>query len=109
MTIDKKTIRLLLIEDSQNEAERLVSLFRNAGRATRVQRLTSAEDLQATLQQTWDLLICAPESQLLPPGEVIHSLRRQARAIPIILLVPARLSGGGLTDAIAEAPGQGAP
>lgn len=108
MTIDKKTIRLLLIEDSQNEAERLVSLFRNAGRATRVQRLTSAEDLQATLQQTWDLLICAPESQLLPPGEVIHSLRRQARDIPIIQLVPAGLSGRDTSDAIVEALGQGA-
>ncbi len=89
MTIDKKTIRLLLLEDSQNEAERLVSLFRNAGRATRVQRLTSAEDLQSTLQQTWDLLICAPSSQLLPPEEVVHAIRRQAKDLPIIQLVPA--------------------
>ncbi|HTN29282.1 MAG TPA: ferrous iron transporter C, partial [Pseudomonas sp.] len=88
MTIDKKTIRLLLLEDSQNEAERLVSLFRNAGRATRVQRLTSAEDLHGTLQQTWDLLICAPNSQLLSPEEVILAIRRQARDLPIIQLVP---------------------
>lgn len=28
MAIEKKTIRLLILEDSQNEAERLVSLFR---------------------------------------------------------------------------------
>ncbi len=33
MAIAKKTIRLLILEDSQNEAERLVSLFRNAGHA----------------------------------------------------------------------------
>ena len=36
MAIEKKTIRLLILEDSQNEAERLVSLFRKAGHATRV-------------------------------------------------------------------------
>lgn len=35
MALQKKTIRLLILEDSQNEAERLVSLFRNAGQATR--------------------------------------------------------------------------
>ena len=44
MAIEKKTIRLLILEDSQNEAERLVSLFRNAGNATRVHRLISSED-----------------------------------------------------------------
>ena len=103
MTIDKKTIRLLLLEDSQNEAERLVSLFRNAGRATRVQRLTSAEDLQGALQQTWDLLICAPSSQLLPPEEVILAIRRQAKDLPIIQLVPAGMPTRDISDAIVEA------
>ncbi len=60
MAIAKKTIRLLILEDSQNEAERLVSLFRNAGHATRVHRLTSSDDLAEALQQSWDLLIAAP-------------------------------------------------
>ena len=68
MATEKKTIRLLILEDSQNEAERLVSLFRNAGRATRVHRLTSSDDLAETLQQSWDLLICAPSSEHLDPG-----------------------------------------
>ena len=71
MAIEKKTIRLLILEDSQNEAERLVSLFRNAGHATRVHRLTSPEDLAETLQQSWDLLIAAPTSECLEPGEAL--------------------------------------
>ena len=87
MAIEKKTIRLLLLEDSQNEAERLVSLFRNAGHATRVHRLTSSEDLAETLQQTWDLLICAPSSENLEPSEAISAIRRQAKDIPVIQLV----------------------
>ncbi|WP_339523242.1 EAL domain-containing response regulator [Pseudomonas sp. EA_35y_Pfl2_R111] len=87
MAIEKKTIRLLILEDSQNEAERLVSLFRNAGRATRVHRLSSSEDLNEALQQSWDLLICAPSSEQLAPSEAIGAIRRQAKDIPVIQLL----------------------
>lgn len=87
MAIEKKTIRLLILEDSQNEAERLVSLFRNAGRATRVHRITSSDNLAEALQQSWDLLICAPSSEHLDPSEAISAIRRQAKDIPAIQLV----------------------
>ncbi|WP_373387200.1 EAL domain-containing protein [Pseudomonas alcaligenes] len=87
MAIEKKTIRLLILEDSQNEAERLVSLFRNAGRATRVHRITSSDNLAEALQQSWDLLICAPSSEHLEPSEAITAIRRQAKDIPAIQLV----------------------
>lgn len=87
MAIEKKTIRLLILEDSQNEAERLVSLFRNAGRATRVHRITSSDDLNETLQQTWDLLINAPSSENLEPREATLAIRRQSKDIPVIQLL----------------------
>src|SRR5690606_12856751 len=103
MTIDKKTIRLLLLEDSQNEAERLVNLFRNAGRATRVHRLTSSDDLAEALQQTWDLLIAAPHSDNLEPTEAVNAIRRQSKDIPVILLLD-----NNDTDSITEALTQGA-
>jgi diguanylate cyclase (GGDEF)-like protein/PAS domain S-box-containing protein len=98
MAPQKKTIRLLILEDSQNEAERLVSLFRNAGQATRVHRLTSSEDLADALQQTWDLLINAPSSVNLDPSEAISAIRKQAKDIPVIQLIE-----GNDTDAITEA------
>ncbi|QLC73557.1 GGDEF domain-containing response regulator [Pseudomonas sp. LPB0260] len=98
MAIEKKTIRLLILEDSQNEAERLVSLFRNAGRATRVHRLSSSEDLADALQQSWDLLIAAPSSEHLAPGEAINAIRRQAKDIPVIQLLD-----GNDSDSITEA------
>ncbi|MCU1718306.1 EAL domain-containing protein [Pseudomonas sp. 5P_3.1_Bac2] len=87
MAIEKKTIRLLILEDSQNEAERLVSLFRNAGQATRVHRLTGIDDLNEALQHSWDLLICAPSSEALDPTEAIAAIRRQAKDIPAIQLL----------------------
>ncbi len=94
MATEKKTIRLLILEDSQNEAERLVSLFRNAGRATRVHRLTSSDDLAEALQQSWDLLISAPHSENLDPNEALGAIRRQAKDIPVIQL----LEGNELDD-----------
>ncbi|MEX6501483.1 EAL domain-containing response regulator [Pseudomonas zhanjiangensis] len=100
MAIEKKTIRLLILEDSQNEAERLVSLFRNAGRATRVHRLTSSEDLADALQQGWDLLIAAPSSEHLAPSEAIAAIRRQAKDIPVIQLL-ADNDSDGITEALA--------
>ena len=103
MAPQKKTIRLLILEDSQNEAERLVSLFRNAGQATRVHRLTSSEDLADVLQQTWDLLISAPTSTNLDPSEAIGAIRKQAKDIPVIQLID-----GNDSDAITEALALGA-
>lgn len=84
MPTEKKTVRLLILEDSQNEAERLVSLFRNAGHATRVHRLTSSDDLADALQQGWDLLIAAPHSENLDPGEALNAIRRQGKDIPFL-------------------------
>ncbi|EWC39235.1 EAL domain-containing protein [Stutzerimonas stutzeri] len=98
MALQKKTIRLLILEDSQNEAERLVSLFRNAGQATRVHRLTSSDDLAEALKQTWDLLINAPHSEHLDPSEAISAIHRQAKDIPII-----QLTAGSDAEAITEA------
>ena len=98
MALQKKTIRLLILEDSQNEAERLVSLFRNAGQATRVHRLTSSDDLAEALKQTWDLLINAPQSENLDPSEAIAAIRRQAKDIPII-----QLTAGNDAEAITDA------
>jgi diguanylate cyclase (GGDEF)-like protein/PAS domain S-box-containing protein len=113
MPNQKKIIRLLLLEDSQNEAERLVSLFRNAGHATRVHRLTCGDELTEVLQQPWDLLICAPHSDNLEPSEAIAAVRRQAKDIPAIQLLDSADSQAiadamklGAQDALAQGEDQ---
>src|SRR5690554_7738773 len=78
MVTDRKTIRLLILEDSQNEAERIVSLFRNAGHATRVHRLTSIDDLNEVLKNTWDLCIAAPSSKNLEPLVALQTIDRKS-------------------------------
>ncbi len=86
MVTDRKTIRLLILEDSQNEAERIVSLFRNAGHATRVHRITSLDDLNEALKSTWDLCIAAPECKNLEPLIALKTIQRTARDISFIQL-----------------------
>ena len=108
MPTEKKTIRLLLLEDSQNEAERLINLFRNAGHATRVHRLTSSDDLGEALQQSWDLLIAAPHSENLDPGEALGAIRRQGKDIPFIQLLTGN-DGEAITEAMLLGAQDGVP
>lgn len=86
MVIDRKTIRLLILEDSQNEAERIVSLFRDAGSATRAHRVTSLDDLNEALKNTWDLCIAAHSSENLEPLTALKTIQRTARDISFIQL-----------------------
>ncbi|MCD4864572.1 EAL domain-containing protein [Pseudomonas sp. PLB05] len=84
MAAEHSAIRLLLLEASQNEAERLVSLFRNAGRATRAQRLADPTGLNELLSQSWDLAILAPPSPELDSLAALRLLRRRAPQLAVI-------------------------
>ncbi|MEJ8318930.1 EAL domain-containing protein [Pseudomonas oryzihabitans] len=88
MAAEHSAIRLLLLEASQNEAERLVSLFRNAGRATRAQRLTDPAGLDELLSQSWDLAILAPPSSELDSLSALRQLRRRVPQLAVIQRVP---------------------
>lgn len=88
MAAEHSAIRLLLLEASQNEAERLVSLFRNAGRATRAQRLTDPAGLDELLSQPWDLAILAPPSPELDSLSALRQLRRRVPQLAVIQRVP---------------------
>lgn len=88
MAAEHSAIRLLLLEASQNEAERLVSLFRNAGRATRAQRLANPAGLDELLSQSWDLAILAPPSPELDSLSALRQLRRRVPQLAVIQRVP---------------------
>lgn len=87
MGTDTNAIRLLILDDSQNNAERLVSILRNAGHATRAHRITSPEDLHESLQQTWDLCLAVPETSFMTAEEACAMIT-QGRDIPFILMTP---------------------
>ncbi|KPP99850.1 EAL domain-containing protein [Marinobacter sp. HL-58] len=82
------TVHLLILDPSQNDAETLVSLLRNSGKATRAHRITSEEDLEETLKAgNWDLLLARDEAdQEFGPDGALAMIRRMDKDIPFILL-----------------------
>jgi len=81
------TIRLLILNDSHAEAERLISMLHNSGRATRAQHIDSEESLIKLLQeQTWDLLIGSDAATRPAPQIAIKHIRRLNKDVPVILL-----------------------
>lgn len=86
MGTEQQAIRLLILDDSQNNAEHLVSVLRNAGHATRAHRVTSVEDLQESLQQSWDLCLTLPETSFIQASDACNLIRK-TRDIPVILLL----------------------
>lgn len=82
-----ETIRLLILNDSRKEAERLISMLRNAGRPSRAQHVESEEILVKLLQeQAWDLLIGHSQTQSVAPKLAIKHIKRLSKDVPVILL-----------------------
>jgi diguanylate cyclase (GGDEF)-like protein/PAS domain S-box-containing protein len=83
----KNTIKLLLINESDNEGERLISLFRNAGRVARAKRAQSAEELFRMLEQdSWDLLIANDKHPEIVVDQCLELLKKHDTIIPSIVI-----------------------
>ncbi len=81
------TVHLLILDPDQNDAESLVSLLRNSGKATRAHRITSEEDLEETLKAgNWDLLLARDLEQEFSADDALAMIRRMDKDIPFILL-----------------------
>ncbi|WP_020207755.1 EAL domain-containing response regulator [Gilvimarinus chinensis] len=80
------TIRLLILNDSQAEAERLISMLHNAGHPNRAQHVSTSEALVKLLEdQVWDLAIGHDKTQSLTPTQAIQIIRRLNKDVPLIL------------------------
>ncbi|MBS8240615.1 EAL domain-containing protein [Marinobacter lipolyticus] len=81
------TVHLLILDPSQNDAESLVSLLRNSGKATRAHRITSEEDLEEALKNgSWDLLLARDVEQEFGADDALAMIRRMDKDIPFVLL-----------------------
>ncbi|MFT7224288.1 MAG: diguanylate cyclase (GGDEF)-like protein/PAS domain S-box-containing protein [Cellvibrionaceae bacterium] len=79
--------RLLILNNSQKEAQRLISMFKNAGRPCRAQHITSLEDFEKSLQeQVWDLLISQNDVRSPTPAQAIRCIRKYNQDLPLILM-----------------------
>ncbi len=81
-----KTIRLLVLNDSRNEAERLISMLHNAGRPVRAQYVDSEEALNKLLQEkSWDLMIGLDTTTNIKPSDAVRLIRRLNKDVPLVL------------------------
>ncbi len=88
---DLEPIRLLILDESQNRAEELIILLRNAGRATRAHKIESEDDLINRLkEQPWDLFLSRWEADGVSAEQAIQHIRNLERDIPVIMLADSR-------------------
>src|SRR5690554_1625735 len=84
------TVHLLILDPSQNDAESMVSLLRNSGKATRAHRITSEEDLEDALKNSnWDLFLARDLEQEFGPDDALATIKRMDKDIPFVLLTEA--------------------
>jgi diguanylate cyclase (GGDEF)-like protein len=83
----KNTIKLLLINESDNESERLVSLFRNAGRVARATRVSSIEDLHSKLENdSPDLIIADDKHPEVSVEQCLEQVSKHQLSTPVIVI-----------------------
>ena len=82
-----QTIKLLLLDHSQNDAELMVSYLRNSGHATRAEYVDSKETLTELISSNhWDLMIARYEAQNLPYQDAVDEILKQDKDIPTIIV-----------------------
>jgi diguanylate cyclase (GGDEF)-like protein/PAS domain S-box-containing protein len=80
-------IHLLIVNESQNEAETITNLFRNDGNPVRTERPTSADELEHLLAETqWDLLIADGLHPQIDLKQLKSLLKQSKEDIPVLLL-----------------------
>src|SRR5512133_578662 len=80
-------LRLMIVDDSVEDAESIVSSMRNAGIAVRPLRPASAEELAGMINgQPIDLVLAAQQSKGVTLEEVLQLVKASGKDLPVILV-----------------------
>ncbi len=101
-------LRLLVIFEVQDEAQRLVNALRNAGYIVRDIPAEDAEDARAAMDEhPLDLILTRPRGQGFAAGDILKMLAESGRDIPLLLITdagdaqaPLELLQAGARDAV---------
>lgn len=81
------TLRLLVIEESRNDAEALANVLRNAGQASRLSYAQDAQSLDKALdQQKPDLILCAMGLEPIGLPDVVQVLAQRGMQTPLVAI-----------------------
>ncbi|OUS26786.1 ferrous iron transporter C [Gammaproteobacteria bacterium 45_16_T64] len=88
MSTKTETIKLLLLHESRDDAEQLLNLIRNSGKATRGQLIDSTDSLLAALNNSsWDMMLLRPEADGITAMECLMHMQKMQKDIPAIMLL----------------------
>jgi len=94
-------LRLMIVDDSVEDAEAIVSAMRNAGIAVRPLRPASAEELGTMLGgQAIDLVLASQQSATVPLDDVLQLVKSSGKDLPVIAITD-RVDEASLSQAFA--------
>ena len=80
-------LRLMIVDDSVEDAESIVSAMRNAGIAVRPLRPASIDELGGMLAgQAIDLVLSAQQSKGITLDEVLQLVKSSGKDLPVIAI-----------------------
>src|SRR6478672_6309809 len=81
-------LRLLIVDDSVEAAEAVVSALRNAGIAVRPSRPENLDELVHQIgNQSPDLILVARQAGLVPATSVLQQVASSGKDLPVLVLV----------------------
>ena len=82
-----QALRLMIVDDSVEDAEAIVSSIRNSGIAVRPSRPASADELSQMLgAQTVDLVLAAEQASSVPFCGVMQAVAASGKDIPVVVV-----------------------
>jgi CheY-like chemotaxis protein len=80
-------LKILIVEQSNDEANRIISILRSADYQVEAQLAADQQQLQQYLSKSnWDLLIAPTGTDILPAQQIFQCKRRAERDFPVILI-----------------------
>lgn len=109
MSVRETVLRLLLVEDRVEDAERTASILRNGGTAVRPTRAESEEQLEELIRkQPFDLVVAGVEAKIIPIERVVEIVEGSGKDVPVIAVL-GELSDQGVQAAFASGVPRVAP
>ncbi|MEX0730236.1 MAG: EAL domain-containing protein [Aquisalimonadaceae bacterium] len=82
-----EVLRLLIADESLNDAEVFISVLRNAGHAVRATHVMDEDDLRDALaDKPFDLFLCSAQLETLPFEQAVQYVQQSGRDLPMIAI-----------------------
>jgi diguanylate cyclase (GGDEF)-like protein/PAS domain S-box-containing protein len=88
MAHKNETVRLLVLHESQDNAEQIVNALKNSGIATRPELIADQDELLDALKDgAWDIMLAGESTNGITYDHPLQQIRKQDKDIPVIVLV----------------------